>query len=611
MKMEGKDGDVKWVSVYRPGLIDYIGQEYYDNANNSQKKYAAKFPILVSIDPSTPMSIDDIKPFFKVKRSNDDGSQRSYTIFKLVGMQTSNIKDRYIPIYAKVNARGYHVDGYDFYEYGSARIQDQEYFPSVDLIIQSANQTQENIDRYKAAYGEQYVTIAMALADSPNIGPEYEPSERWIGAPAEIKTYAPIKENLAAPKSSQTINIYAGTNENADLSNFAERPFYPSSAFVKGNFRTVEGAFQAQKLGVLYNTKYDTPYHGEAGEILKKLENATGPEARAIGKTIQGLDVSKWNKNSYGEMKSLIRDSFKQNPQSMKRLVETGTARLTHKQDKGKWGVDFPKILMELREEFAEELNFGKKSGLQAGQMYSADQIHEAYKNMPEYEQFKELAEMVFATAKQFNIKFEAINEPEDHRAGRNMKGDHVQYNLARLKSSTLLHEAIHVCTSYWMEQYDDAPQNVKEALHELKICYEIVQDEYAKSGEDLPYGLTQFKEFVAELSNPNLIKIIKKVDADLEEQGRKQSIIDRIVSAIFTLFNINKQYDSIESTAKNALKQLITTVDKDLYGQHYEKYERLREESSDDDQELSPIEQLKQQLKSLGEEMLETKCTR
>ena len=110
---------------------------------------------------------------------------------------------------------------------------------------------------------------------------------------------------------------------------------------------------------------------------------------------------------------------------------------------------------------------------------------------MPEYEQYKELAEMVFATAKQFNIKFEAVNEPEDYRSGTNMKGDHVQYNIAKLKSSTLLHEAIHVCTSYWIEQYEDAPQNVKEAFQELKVCYKIVKEEYAKNGEELPYGLT------------------------------------------------------------------------------------------------------------------------
>lgn len=577
-----KEGDTKWTSVTYPNLISYLDKD----GNKLQKQYTAKFPILVSVDPSTPIDAEDVKPFIKVKRSNDDGSQRSYTVLKLVGMSKSEKQGKVIPVYAKVNQRGYHIDGYDFYEYGSARVYDQEYYPSIDLVKRSLGATKENIERFEATYGKQYTTIVEALNNSSPLGPEYDPYDRWIGAPKQAKTYAPIEK--------ETINIYAGTNENADLSNFAERPFYPTSASVKGNFRTVEGAFQAQKLSMIYNTKYDSPYHGEAGEILKKLENATGPEARAIGKTIQGLNTSEWDKSSYAEMKSLIRDSFKQNPKSMKRLVETGTAKLTHKQDKGKWGVDFPKILMELREEFAEELNFGKKSGLQAGQMYSADQIHEAYKNMPEYEQYKELAEMVFATAKQFNVKFEVISDPDDYRAGKNMKGDHVQYNIARLKSSTLLHEAIHVCTSYWIEQYDDAPQNVKEAFQELKVCYKIVKEEYAKSGEELPYGLTQFKEFVAELSNPNLVEIIKKVDTDLEEQGRKQSIIDRIVSAIFTLFNVNKQYDSIESTAKNALKQLITTVDKDLYGQHYEKYERLRDSEDADDNDNVGEEQLK-----------------
>ena len=105
-----------------------------------------------------------------------------------------------------------------------------------------------------------------------------------------------------------------------------------------------------------------------------------------------------------------------------------------------------------------EKNKYGKMSGLKIGEFYTADEIYEAYKNMPEYEQYEELAEMVFATAKQFNVKFETISDPTDNRAGRNMKGDHVQYNLANLKSSTLLHEAIHVCTSYWIEQYDDAP---------------------------------------------------------------------------------------------------------------------------------------------------------
>lgn len=63
------------------------------------------------------------------------------------------------------------------------------------------------------------------------------------------KTYEPTE-----PNSNETINIYAGTGENADLSNFAVRPFIATNdglepdGPIAGNFKTVEGAFQAQKL---------------------------------------------------------------------------------------------------------------------------------------------------------------------------------------------------------------------------------------------------------------------------------------------------------------------------------------------------------------------------
>lgn len=106
---------------------------------------------------------------------------------------------------------------------------------------------------------------------------------------------------------------------------------------------------------MMYNTKYDSPYTGEAGEILAKLEKATGAEARAIGKTIQGLNVAKWDKNSSLEMESLIRDSFRQNPKALERLLATGNAPLTHTQDKSKWGTEFPRILMAVREELRKE----------------------------------------------------------------------------------------------------------------------------------------------------------------------------------------------------------------------------------------------------------------
>lgn len=149
------------------------------------------------------------------------------------------------------------------------------------------------------------------------------------------------------------INIYTGTNENADLSNFAERLVAVNNVVPQntpwdanlGQFRTVEGAFQAQKL------HFSTISEKEKDAIGDKLREASGIEARKIGKTISGLDVAKWDANSSKIMKAIIKASFEQNPQALQRLLDTGNATLTHTQDKSKWGTEFPKLLMEVRDE--------------------------------------------------------------------------------------------------------------------------------------------------------------------------------------------------------------------------------------------------------------------
>lgn len=156
----------------------------------------------------------------------------------------------------------------------------------------------------------------------------------------------------ALPGPETKINIYAGTNENADLSNFAERPFITTnvgedpSGPIAGKFNTVEGAFQAQKLA--YTDDYT---EAEEQDIISKLEKASGSEARRIGKNLHGLNREAWDSISTSLMKSLLTESFKQNPQALQRLLATGNATLTHTQDKGKWGTEFPKLLMEVRDE--------------------------------------------------------------------------------------------------------------------------------------------------------------------------------------------------------------------------------------------------------------------
>lgn len=153
-------------------------------------------------------------------------------------------------------------------------------------------------------------------------------------------TPSPTKVSKSISKT--TINIYAGTGENAELSNFANRPV--TNPFgVK--FKNVEAAFQYSK----------TSYSNENNdEIRMKLQSATGPEAKALGRQIKGLNTEAWDKNSSAIMKSIIRDSFEENPSALRKLLSTGNATLTHTQDKGKWGKEFPRILMEVRSELSD-----------------------------------------------------------------------------------------------------------------------------------------------------------------------------------------------------------------------------------------------------------------
>ena len=145
------------------------------------------------------------------------------------------------------------------------------------------------------------------------------------------------------PGSDTRINIYDGTGENAELSNFAVRPF--EGGKVKTNYQTVEGAFQASKLSYTLLTL------AEKLPFVNALSKATGAEAKKIGKQIPGLDTKAWDENSSEIMKKILRESFEQNPDALAKLLATGNAILTHTQDKTKWGTEFPKLLMEVRDE--------------------------------------------------------------------------------------------------------------------------------------------------------------------------------------------------------------------------------------------------------------------
>lgn len=150
-------------------------------------------------------------------------------------------------------------------------------------------------------------------------------------------------ENI--PNSSQTINIYAGANENTHLSNFAERPF----VYKGREYQSVEQAFQYIK-GEKFSNTNNIATGNE--DILREIISSKDPaEIKKLGRQLKEVNVKDWDKHSERIMKELIRESFKQNPEALNSLLSTGNATLTHTQDTGKWKTLFPKILMEVRDE--------------------------------------------------------------------------------------------------------------------------------------------------------------------------------------------------------------------------------------------------------------------
>ena len=189
-----------------------------------------------------------------------------------------------------------------------------------------------------------------------------------------IRTY-----KVPETEQQKKINIYAGTGENADLSNFAKRPFvitgdlanklekitgFPVFGYVwypdegeesksKSTYNSVENAFQVAKIAFAFDGTSNSIDNVTANKLERDIKTSSPAEAKKIGITIpmSNLAISNWDKFSSQIMKELIKASFEQNPQALQRLLSTGNATLTHTQDKGKWGTEFPKLLMEVREE--------------------------------------------------------------------------------------------------------------------------------------------------------------------------------------------------------------------------------------------------------------------
>lgn len=186
--------------------------------------------------------------------------------------------------------------------------------------------------------------------------------EGYVGYDKALKAANAIKavyqKTFNTAQTSNTVNIYAGTGENADLSNFAIRPFthHFNDGSVK-DFQSVEQAFQYIKASEFADTRSNDGNTRPSGKSIQAeiMDTTTGSQLRSLGRQIKNLNVQAWDRSSSFVMKQLLKESFEQNPQALQILLSTGNATLTSVQDNSKWGKEFPKLLMEVREELRKK----------------------------------------------------------------------------------------------------------------------------------------------------------------------------------------------------------------------------------------------------------------
>ena len=293
--------------------------------------------------------------FRKVIDSNGDPFIHSY--------ETSEGILREYNVYKAINTWGDSYKANEFYDVDRQSVIDNGFIKTdpvndsliIDLWGSKGEETLESkLTEAKSStedawFEEIVVTEDLGQLPEQNYDYQEEPGDYMLSKEELLEDYS---QETGGPMGQDrivgTINIYAGTNENTELSNFAKRPFRIDDI----TFNTVEGAYQARKMDFSdYYWKSETME--ESKQLLEKLSKATGAEVKKLGskQNLKGVDISRWDNNSSEIMKEYILESFKQNPDALKILLATGNATLTHTQDKGKWGKEFPRILMEVRDE--------------------------------------------------------------------------------------------------------------------------------------------------------------------------------------------------------------------------------------------------------------------
>lgn len=416
-RIDDKAEQQKLTPIYTDGRNTYGYPVVIQGMNiekPADKNHMSK--VNVVIDPT------NAPQYIKITRDyKHRNSQRQYSIYKFHSVAQTADGIRY-PIYVKVEPKGITIKSsggtYMVTEYGrSDRLDKAENstIPELFELLYTAQNFQDQLRGMpKSDLRDSNILQDLRRFAELDMAEKMIISRRSYSANMDIAQTQAVQfndtvnnqsitsDNTSTVNTTQTndkpVNIYFGNgqnDENAELSNFAIRPFsFRPKDFYFGDdasehqFYSVEQAFQYYKIMVLASMADSLNYSISTGAqeaarksisanrniLLKRaqeiLNAPTSANARYLGRQALGLqdvssqfgliasanDIEKsifkvWDERSSKIMKALIKASFEQNPKAAQRLLDTGNATLTHTQDRSKWKTEFPRLLMEVRDE--------------------------------------------------------------------------------------------------------------------------------------------------------------------------------------------------------------------------------------------------------------------
>lgn len=255
----------------------------------------------------------------------------------------------YIYHHSSTNSRSPIIAGKDSNDFNGVIEQIRKYFSEQNLISEVADSRSAKIAGWTQALRGTPFDIQVEYDGNTPIG------LRIVAKAPEAKGNINITE--FGITEDYILNVYNGSKDNVDLSNFASRPIE-----VEGKkFSSAEAYYHSLKLDYLDESKIPNGYSLQSFREMMLGRILSGWNLKTIGDSLNRMVNKEWETKRAEELEKAMRLSFEQNESAAKRLLATGNARFSHinrnnpTRDTG-WSREvFPQILEKIRTELREQ----------------------------------------------------------------------------------------------------------------------------------------------------------------------------------------------------------------------------------------------------------------